>query len=165
MKIKVRINPEVDIDPIMPPVLRRVLRRLLLEHLGSLPSNGGPVAIDVSLVDASRMRMLNHQYRGRDEPTDVLAFPQLGGEEPPATGFEGEDGSIGDVVICIPVAVESARDRGISLLHEVAFLACHGALHLLGWTHETEEDLEDMHATCFATLDVIIPMDPGIDDQ
>jgi probable rRNA maturation factor len=73
------------------------------------------------LVDAERIRELNHAHRGRDVPTDVLAFPVDG------TAAVAGPRELGDVVIC----PEHAAD--------VVEAAVHGVLHLCGYDHETDE--------------------------
>jgi probable rRNA maturation factor len=75
----------------------------------------------VELVDAERIRELNRDHRGRDAPTDVLAFP-IDGAEPTAGPRE-----LGDVAIC---------PEHCSELTEAAV---HGVLHLCGHDHETDE--------------------------
>jgi probable rRNA maturation factor len=74
----------------------------------------------VELVGADRMRELNREHRGRDAPTDVLAFP-IDGRGPVAGPRE-----LGDVVIC----PEHCAD--------LAEAAVHGVLHLCGYDHETD---------------------------
>jgi probable rRNA maturation factor len=74
----------------------------------------------VELVDAPRIRELNREHRGKDAPTDVLAFP-IDGTEPTAGPRE-----LGDVAIC----PEHCSD--------VTEAAVHGVLHLCGYDHETD---------------------------
>ena len=75
----------------------------------------------VEIVEAGRMRELNRVHRGKDEPTDVLAFP-IDELEPVAGPRE-----LGDVAIC----PEHCSD--------VTEAAVHGALHLCGYDHETDD--------------------------
>ncbi|HEX8690442.1 MAG TPA: rRNA maturation RNase YbeY [Solirubrobacterales bacterium] len=77
--------------------------------------------LGVELVGAARIRQLNREHRGRDAPTDVLAFP-LDGAGPTAGPRE-----LGDVAIC----PEHCED--------VVEAAVHGVLHLCGMDHETDE--------------------------
>jgi len=85
--------------------------------------------LSLSLVGKTRMRSLNRKYRGRDYPTDVLAFPM---ESPggPTTVF------LGDVVICLPVAIGQASRFDNTPDQEILRLLIHGTLHLLGYDHE-----------------------------
>jgi probable rRNA maturation factor len=74
----------------------------------------------IELVDAERIRELNREHRGRDEPTDVLSFPV--DEDGPAAGPR----ELGDVVI----SPEHTRDLREAVVH--------GVLHLCGYDHETD---------------------------
>ncbi|MDQ7794087.1 MAG: rRNA maturation RNase YbeY [bacterium] len=96
--------------------------------LAALAAGGwsAPGELSLCLVDDPAMAELNRQYRGQDGPTDVLAFPQLGGPGP-----EGLPPHLGDVVI----SVERALTQGETLESELTFLAIHGVLHLLGFDH------------------------------
>jgi probable rRNA maturation factor len=76
--------------------------------------------LSLELVDETRIRELNREHRGRDEPTDVLSFP-IDGAEPVAGPRE-----LGDVVIC----PEHTTD--------VVEAAVHGVLHLCGYDHEAD---------------------------
>ena len=75
----------------------------------------------VELVDEERIRALNREHRGRDEPTDVLSFPV--DEDGPAAGPR----ELGDVVICPPHTAD---------LEEAVV---HGVLHLCGYDHESDD--------------------------
>jgi probable rRNA maturation factor len=75
----------------------------------------------VELVDEPRIRKLNREHRGKDSPTDVLAFP-IDGVGPTAGPRE-----LGDVTICPPHCSDLAE------------AAVHGVLHLCGYDHETDE--------------------------
>jgi len=83
------------------------------------------------------MAGLNRRWRGKDRPTDVLAFPA----QVVAEGF------LGDIVISIPYATRQARRRGESRASEVDRLLLHGYLHLLGYDHETDQgEMEALEA-------------------
>jgi probable rRNA maturation factor len=77
--------------------------------------------LSVEVVTVARIRELNREHRGRDRPTDVLAFPVDGAGE-----VEGPR-ELGDVVIC----PEHAAD--------LTEAAVHGTLHLCGYDHEVDE--------------------------
>lgn len=87
--------------------------------------------LSVLLVDDATIEVLNHRHRGKERPTDVLAFPV---DERPV----GDAPRIlGDVVISLETALRQARSRGRPLLPEVRFLLAHGLLHLIGYDHAT----------------------------
>jgi probable rRNA maturation factor len=79
---------------------------------------------------------LNRDYRGKDKPTDVLAFAMREGE-----GGHLHPELLGDVVISVDTARRQARRRGPAGLHaELLFLASHGLCHLLGYDHQTDAE-------------------------
>ena len=103
--------------------IRRVAQSILVQA-------GHPTAqLSLSLVGKTRMRSLNRKYRGRDYPTDVLAFPM-------GSMAEQTDVFLGDVVICLPVAIGQASRFGNNADQEIFRLLIHGTLHLLGYDHE-----------------------------
>jgi probable rRNA maturation factor len=75
----------------------------------------------VELVDADRIRALNREHRGRDAPTDVLAFPIDG------AGATAGPRELGDVAICPAHCAD------------VTEAAVHGVLHLCGYDHEDDD--------------------------
>jgi len=85
----------------------------------------------VVLTDDVGVHDLNRRYRGKDRPTDVLAFAAREGHR-----FPGDERQIGDVVISLDTASRQAAERGRSLAEEVRTLLIHGVLHLLGYDHE-----------------------------
>lgn len=107
-------------------------------------SHRGQLAVNVYLCDAHTIRQLNNQYRNVDAPTDVLSFPQESCFEF-ATPAELPH-ELGDVFVCVPVAVEQASAFGHSIMRELTYLAVHGTLHLLGFDHEAESERQKMRA-------------------
>lgn len=92
--------------------------------------------VTVLLTTEEEIRSLNARFREIDRVTDVLTFPAWEGEAlltPP-------DGYLGDIAICVRRAEEQAEEYGHSLERELAFLAVHGGLHLLGYDHMVPED-------------------------
>jgi probable rRNA maturation factor len=95
--------------------------------------------LTVVLANAERARDLNRRYAGEDHATDVLSFPDW------TTGDEGLR-YYGDVVIAVPVADAQADAAGHGLSDEMALLAVHGVLHLLGHDHAGRAEREKMEA-------------------
>lgn len=104
--------------------------------------------ISIVLTDDEEIRSLNRTYRGKDEPTDVLSF-SLQEASPEETTVDlsslGEDPLLGEVYISVPTAMRQAQAGGHALEEEVAFLAVHGVMHLLGYEDETQEGYEQMY--------------------
>ncbi len=91
------------------------------------------------LTDDAMVRDLNRTYRGRDEPTNVLAFPGLDD-----AGAPGAPAMLGDVVVAYETAAAEAAHSRTALDDHLCHLIVHGILHLLGHDHETDVDAERM---------------------
>ena len=104
------------------------------------------IEVTISFVDGQTIQKYNKQHRDVDRETDVLSFPMLNIHySQKVKDFAGEimpDGSLylGDVVICKKVAKRQAKEYGHKTKREVAFLALHGLLHLLGYDHIEKDD-------------------------
>jgi probable rRNA maturation factor len=128
----------------------------------------GERELSVLLTDDGFIRGLNQEHRGKDRPTDVLAFPldeDVDGGEPvgplprksskkQASGARTskrsrpeppEDPMLGDVIISLDTAARQARERRHSLMDEVCFLLAHGLLHLVGYDHQTDAEEREMN--------------------
>lgn len=100
--------------------------------------------LSVTFTDNGKIRILNRDYRGIDRPTDVLSFPMYSFSDGDVPDGD-EHVMLGDIVISVEKAREQAAEYGHSLRREIAFLAVHSVLHLLGYDHETsEEDEKEM---------------------
>ena len=84
----------------------------------------------VRFVGDRTMRRLNRVFRAKDRTTDVLSFP--GGRSP-------EGVHLGDVVVSVPQASRQATASAHSIGRELRLLLLHGALHCLGYDHETDD--------------------------
>jgi probable rRNA maturation factor len=97
-----------------------------------------PYEVSLVFTDSETVQRLNRDYRGVDEPTDVLAFYMLPQKEADSSFALPPDGvtRLGEVIISYPQAVAQAKDQGHSPEREMALLVIHGILHLLGYDHE-----------------------------
>jgi probable rRNA maturation factor len=91
--------------------------------------------VSVLLTDDEEIRRLNKQYRGIDRATDVLAFAMREGMD-----AELNPHLLGDIVISVQTAQRQSSRVGHSLDMELALLAVHGTLHLLGYDHERDSE-------------------------
>ena len=92
------------------------------------------------IVDKDEITELNLRYRGKDGTTNILSFP-----------FECPEhvksDMIGDIVICAPVLATEAKAQSKTLLDHWAHMVVHGTLHLLGFTHDDDDNAQRMEAT------------------
>ncbi len=105
-----------------------------------------PYDVSIIFTDSETVQRLNRDFRGVDEPTDVIAFYMLPQKENTPTFILPPDGvtHLGEVIISYPQAVEQAREQGHSVNEELALLIIHGILHLLGYDHEQPEEEKRM---------------------
>jgi probable rRNA maturation factor len=107
------------------------------------PADGYEVSL--RLTDDAEIQALNAQFRQKDQPTDVLSFAALEVDIPAlAEQISSEPLYLGDIIISVDTADRQARENGHSLIREIAWLASHGLLHLLGWDHPDEPSLLSM---------------------
>ena len=117
--------------------------RVWLEALYPNVPPGNNYELTMRLTSDREIQTFNAQYRHKDQPTDVLAFAALEAEAPQPPGLN-EPLYLGDIIISLDTATRQASDRKHSLTEELAWLATHGLLHLLGWDHPDERSLETM---------------------
>lgn len=97
-----------------------------------------PAAVSLAIVDDQTMSRLHEQFMNEAGPTDVLTF-ELAHD---AAGRVTE----GEIVVCLPVAQDQARERGHAVEHELLLYAIHGLLHLCGFDDRDESSYRQMHA-------------------
>lgn len=129
-----------------------VLRRAINAAAAAAASTGS-AELAIVLTDDSAMRSLNRQWRGIDEPTNVLSFPAKA-PQPPGGG------GLGDIVIAYETTAREAEREGKPFTHHLAHLAVHGFLHLLGYDHMADDEAEAMErleTAILARLDIADP--------
>lgn len=117
--------------------LRRLAKQVLVTQEVS-PS----AELSLVITSQERVQQLNRTYRGRDEPTDVLAFSateEAEGDFPPFINPPDGVLHLGEVLISYPQAVAQAEEHQHSVKKEIAILVIHGVLHLLGYEHDKPE--------------------------
>ena len=87
-------------------------------------------AVSVLVTSSRELRGLNHRFRGKNKPTDVLSFPAMPGL---LRGFAG------DVAISADIAARNARRLGHTVAEEIRILTLHAVLHLAGYDHEHDD--------------------------
>jgi probable rRNA maturation factor len=119
------------------------LKKLAKEVVGVVLDVTGHRNVEVSVVfvDDDEMEELNLRHRREKKSTDVLSFPQ---HDQAFARIRPE--LLGDVVISVPTAQQQAKLNGHSVQKEISNLLIHGILHLIGYTHESDEDGRKMRA-------------------
>jgi len=137
----------------------------LLAILGLDPQR---FALSVLAADATRIAELNAEFRGKPTPTNVLSWPAV--ERAPSTpgampslpdpSPDGPSEELGDIALAYGVCAAEAKAAGKPLTDHVTHLVIHGALHCLGFDHETDEDaglMEGIETRILARLGVPDP--------
>lgn len=131
------------------------------DHAGAVASTV-PVEISVRFGTDEEVRLLNRDYRTRDEPTNVLSFP-MADPDVIAASADGEQAEIllGDIILARGICQREAEERGIAMAAHAAHLLVHGTLHLLGYDHETSDAdadaMEDTERRALARLGISDP--------
>ncbi len=113
------------------------------------------VELSIILTDNEDIKEINKTYRNIDEPTDVLSFPMIefnkagdfsALEECLNEYFNPETGELllGDIIISVEKVMEQAEEFGHSLKRELAFLMAHSMLHLFGYDHNDNINIENL---------------------
>lgn len=98
--------------------------------------------ISLLLTDDKEIKSLNTQFRQKNQPTDVLTFSALEADFPDDDFMDCI--TLGDIIISVETAQKQAQLQHHSLKIELAWLATHGFLHLLGWDHPDDDSLRKM---------------------
>ena len=131
------------------PVRARV--RALLHS--ALPAGG---EVTVRFVDWAEGESLNHRYRKRQSATNVLSF-----------SYEKDNGILGDIVICYPLAQKEARLKKTCVQDYIAHLIVHGALHLDGYRHDNNNNtrlMENAERMILKRFGPDRPLSPSMSD-
>ena len=143
----VKTKKDIETDYYFKTVIRRAIIETLRHE--NFPYDA---EVSVTLCDNEYIREINRKYRNKDSATDVLSFPLYeNGEFDMGECISGA--MLGDIVISLERAAEQEKELGHGFLREVAFLAIHSTLHLLGYDHE--RSAEDDEAQCAAQREII----------
>jgi probable rRNA maturation factor len=133
VEVEIETDAWSDACPGADDIVRRAARAALGDRRDGV--------LTVLLTDDDAVRELNARFRAIDAPTNVLAFPAARppGGAPPET-------CLGDVALAFGVCEREARAQGKSLADHLCHLVIHGALHLLGYDHQDDDQATAMEA-------------------
>ena len=132
----------IDTGIKLPAALRTRLRREVARMVKAAALHEGRADLEVALrlCDDAAIHELNRDYRGKNKPTDVLAFAQR-------EAAAADSALLGDIVISVDTAKRQAK-KGLHA--ELLHLASHGLCHLLGYDHRDDEEEREMNARAAA---------------
>lgn len=118
------------------------MKKYIKEALESEFESDRPVYLSLLFTGNEEIQVINKQYRGKDQPTDVISFAYHETED-----FDiGPYDTLGDIVISMERVEEQAAEYNHSLKRELYYVLTHGLLHLLGYDHIEEDDKKEMRA-------------------
>ncbi|MFT3700496.1 MAG: rRNA maturation RNase YbeY [Kofleriaceae bacterium] len=128
----------VDEDIVLAKDVRSKLKREVARMVkaAALTDSRKDYEVALRLCGDPAIHELNRDYRGKDKPTDVLAFAQR-------EAANADASLLGDLVISVPTAKRQAKQ---GLYKELLHLASHGLCHLLGYDHNDDEEEAEMNA-------------------
>jgi probable rRNA maturation factor len=117
----------------------------------------GAAVVDITLADDAEQRALNRTWRGKDAPTNVLAFPaaDLSVPVPPGAPL-----LLGDVVLAFETVRREAAEQDKTVADHLCHLVVHGVLHLLGFDHENAAEAAIMEGREIAILSELGVLNP-----
>ena len=143
MLVDADVSDEWDSRTDWPALADRAVRAAVA-HSRHAGLSGGECEISVKFTGDEEVRALNAAWRGKDKPTNVLSFPMV---EPHRLGAPGET-LLGDIVLAHGTCAAEAAEKAVPVETHASHLVVHGALHLLGYDHETTDaDAEVMEET------------------
>ncbi len=120
----------------------------ILQYSGERLEIEDSAEMSVTLVDNDEIQTINKEYRGKDQPTDVISFAIEDEAEEDVFDLDLSQFDIprqlGDIVISFDRLQEQAQSYGHSIERELGFLCVHGFLHLNGYDHQNEADEKEM---------------------
>ena len=97
-------------------------------------------SLGLEIISNQEIAFMNQKWMQKNGPTDVLSFPIISDES--LNNLDHIE--LGDIFISLEMALEQSYEYKNSIYKEMLWLASHGFLHLLGWEHKNEIDLENM---------------------
>lgn len=142
MNVELAVTGGAGRDPGLVGVVERAVRATLAD------AGIDAGELSVALLDDAGMASMNERWKEHEGPTDVLAFAL----------YETGEPMLGDIYIGVDRARAQAREHGEPVARELARLAVHGTLHVLGWDHpqerREESDMWQLQERIVAGLEV-----------
>jgi probable rRNA maturation factor len=161
LDIDIEADPEWDSSTDWLALVRAAAESAIAQSaFPQLASSPRPVELSVRLTSDDEVRALNAEWRGKDQPTNVLSFPLAGEEELGAADGDGPELMLGDIVLARGTCEREAAEKSIPVERHAAHLLVHGTLHLLGYDHQDDDqaaDMESRETQALASLGIADP--------
>lgn len=114
----------------------------------------GNFQIGISIVSSEEIQKLNLEYRGKDQPTNVLSFGtnnHLKDKDSPL---------LGDIVLCKEIIEKEAKEYLKTYENRLKHMIIHGFLHLIGFNHEENHERMSMEEIEIQVMNNLSAGDP-----
>ena len=120
------------------------IKIILNEKHTSLPNfiiDKKSFSLSLQIIDDNEISFINQNWMNKSGPTDVLSFPIISDID---TTKDLNFIELGDLFISLEMAFKQSLEFKHSIKREMLWLASHGFLHLLGWEHNDDNELDNM---------------------
>jgi probable rRNA maturation factor len=147
LEVAIDSDGEWDSSRFSEQFVRRAAEAAIAESaFPQLATGTRPVELSVRFIGDEDVRALNAEWRGKDQPTNVLSFPLAAGDDLSCANVSEAELLLGDIVLARGVCEAEATDKRISVEQHATHLLVHGTLHLLGYDHQDDVQAADMEA-------------------
>jgi probable rRNA maturation factor len=147
LDVAIEADPEWDSSAGWDGLIRTAAEAAVFESAyPQLAGSARNFELSVRLTGDNEVRTLNAQWRGKDQPTNILSFPQLDPRQLENAAESGPELMLGDLVLARGVCEREAGEKAIPIERHAAHLIVHGTLHLLGYDHQDEQSAGDMES-------------------
>ena len=98
-------------------------------------------SLSLQIINDNEISSINQKWMNKSGPTDVLSFPMISHED---TTKDLNFIELGDLFISLEIAFKQSLEFNHSIKREMLWLVSHGFLHLLGWEHKDDNELDNM---------------------
>lgn len=143
------------------PDVTKHIKKIVTHTLSFTGLNQQSLEICIVLANDVFIQDLNHRFRHKDKPTNVLSFPSMDIDPDTTEEFVKSIGAhdipmhLGDVTLAFETILHEAQQQEKSFQDHLSHLLIHGILHLLGYDHIEEEDAQKMEKFEITILEAI----------
>ncbi len=146
----------LDVEAIAQRAVKNTLKMAVLPEVLQYRD----IEASVVLANDDLIQVLNREYREKDKPTNVLSFANLDSDDPiPKEGPV----HVGDIILAFQTIDREAKEQGKFLKDHFTHMLVHGALHLLGFDHENEDEANIMESLEIRILEKMGIQNPYVD--
>lgn len=138
--MEVVLDFSLEVDGFDEFINEEEIRKYIFDALNDEFESEKPVYLSVALINNEEIQRINRDFRGKDQPTDVISFAYHETED----YLIGPYDTLGDIVISLERVEEQRKEYGHSFKRELFYVLTHGILHLLGYDHMNEEEKKEM---------------------